>query len=270
MDALTSGTLRCCCCCIGTHVAGTISAHNNGQGVMGTQPGTKLYILQVFNKLGSGSVSSIVAALNWLTTNGRRRHIRVVNMSLGGPSSRSVCTAMSQAVRQGMTFVVAAGERGKPKETLCLVCWGMLRHAKSLIPELLTACHWLLTGCQQRRAWCLLGVVCRATAHVSTVCAAGNAGLPMAATSPADCPMALAVTSMSDYNGQPGGGATPSYETDQDDTFTDFSNWGSSNQANRIVAGPGERLRQGCVSAGVCCTPEFRRAYNNCSAMDCV
>jgi subtilisin family serine protease len=76
---------------------------------MGTQPGTKLFILQVFNKLGSGSVSSIVAALNWLTTNGRKRNIRVVNMSLGGPSSRSVCAAMNQAVQQGMTFVVAAG-----------------------------------------------------------------------------------------------------------------------------------------------------------------
>jgi subtilisin family serine protease len=94
----------------GTHVAGTISANNNGFGTSGVYPGSKVFALQVFNKLGTGSTSSIVSAINWLAQNGRSKGIRVANMSLGGPSSVAVCSAVYHAVNQGITFVVAAGE----------------------------------------------------------------------------------------------------------------------------------------------------------------
>jgi subtilisin family serine protease len=93
----------------GTHVAGTISANNNGFGTSGVYPGSKVFALQVFNKLGTGSTSSIVGAINWLAQNGRSKGIRVANMSLGGPSSVAVCSAVYQAVSKGITFVVAAG-----------------------------------------------------------------------------------------------------------------------------------------------------------------
>jgi len=95
----------------GTHVAGTISANNNGFGTSGVYPGSKVFALQVFNKLGTGSTSSIVSAINWLAANGRSKGIRVANMSLGGPSSVAVCNAVYHAVQAGITFVVAAGER---------------------------------------------------------------------------------------------------------------------------------------------------------------
>lgn len=69
----------------------------------------------------------------------------------------------------------------------------------------------------------------------------GNQGTNLLTTSPADCPAALAVTSMSDYNGMPGGGATPPGITNLDDTVTDFSNYATSNAlASRMVAGPGK------------------------------
>lgn len=61
-------------------------------------------------------------------------------------------------------------------------------------------------------------------------------------SSPANCPTALAVTSVSDYDGLPGGLSTPANETDLDDTFTDFSNWGSDETAARTIAGPGEAI----------------------------
>lgn len=93
----------------GTHVAGTICANNNGFGTSGVYPGSKVFALQVFNKLGTGSTSSIVSAINWLAQNGRAKGIRVANMSLGGPSSVAVCTAVYHAVNKGITFVVAAG-----------------------------------------------------------------------------------------------------------------------------------------------------------------
>lgn len=93
----------------GTHVAGTISANNNGFGTSGVHPGSRVFALQVFNKLGTGSTSSIVSALNWLASNGRSSKIRVANMSLAGPSSMAVCAAVQLAIEAGITFVVAAG-----------------------------------------------------------------------------------------------------------------------------------------------------------------
>ncbi len=90
-------------------MAGTISANNNGYGTLGVHPGAKVYALQVFNKLGTGSTSSIVAAINWLATSGRAHGIRVANMSLGGPASAAVCSAVHWAVRAGITFIAAAG-----------------------------------------------------------------------------------------------------------------------------------------------------------------
>jgi subtilisin family serine protease len=86
-----------------------VCANNNGQGTMGLTPGQKVYALQVFDQLGSGSTSSIVAALNWLARYGRAKGIRVANMSLGGPKSWAVCAALDAVVRQGITMVVAAG-----------------------------------------------------------------------------------------------------------------------------------------------------------------
>jgi subtilisin family serine protease len=160
----------------GTHVAGTISANNNGFGTSGVYPGSKVFALQVFNKLGTGSTSSIVSAINWLAQNGRAKGIRVANMSLGGPSSVAVCSAVYHAVKTGITFVVAAGNQGRS----------------------------------------------------------------MMSSSPANCPTALAVTSVSDYDGLPGALSTPANETDLDDTFTDFSNWGSNDTAARTIAGPGK------------------------------
>jgi subtilisin family serine protease len=79
---------------------------------------------------------------------------------------------------------------------------------------------------------------------------AGNQGRSMMSSSPANCPSALAVTSVSDYDGMPGALSTPANETDLDDTFTDFSNWGNNDTASRTIAGPGaQRLPAG---GGMC------------------
>ena len=39
----------------GTHVAGTIAAENDGGGVVGVAPGTKLYAVKVLNASGQGT-----------------------------------------------------------------------------------------------------------------------------------------------------------------------------------------------------------------------
>ncbi len=109
----------------GTHVAGTLAARNNGAGVTGVAPGTRVYAAKVLDAAGSGSFSQIICAIDWVTatrTDGDPGNdIAVANMSLGGQSSpvgscatttdalhRAICSSTAA----GVTYVVAAGNSG--------------------------------------------------------------------------------------------------------------------------------------------------------------
>ena len=105
----------------GTHVAGTIGAKNDGAGVVGVAPGTKTYAVRVLDNNGSGSWSSVICGIDWVTANAEALDIGVANMSLGGlgPAVRS-CESTTDALHQaicgatdaGVNFVVAAGNNG--------------------------------------------------------------------------------------------------------------------------------------------------------------
>jgi subtilisin len=72
----------------GTHVAGTIGAENDGLGLVGVAPGTKLYAAKVLDAGGSGTGAQVLCGIDWVT--GTRtdsdpaNDIEVANMSLGG------------------------------------------------------------------------------------------------------------------------------------------------------------------------------------------
>lgn len=91
----------------GTHVAGTIAAKNNDIGVVGVAPDARLYAVKVLDKRGSGFMSDVIAGVNWVAINADI--IEVANMSLGGSKSSTLNTAVENAVRAGVVFVVAAG-----------------------------------------------------------------------------------------------------------------------------------------------------------------
>jgi subtilisin len=99
----------------GTHVAGTIAAKKNGTGVIGVAPDAKLYAVRVLNNAGSGSWSSIICGVDWVTNNAAPMNIKVANMSLGGSGGEGSCTdgglrqAICNSVAAGVTYVVAAG-----------------------------------------------------------------------------------------------------------------------------------------------------------------
>ena len=67
----------------GTHCAGTIGAKADGKGVVGMAPGVPLHAVRVLNDEGSGYWTDIVAGLEYVLDH---PEIRVVSMSLGGPS----------------------------------------------------------------------------------------------------------------------------------------------------------------------------------------
>jgi major intracellular serine protease len=103
----------------GTHVAGTIAAIENDSGVVGVAPETKLLICKVLNSQGSGDYYSITKAIRWAADwrgpNGER--VRVMNMSLGGPTSDpEQYKAILYAVSKGILIVVASGNEGDGSE----------------------------------------------------------------------------------------------------------------------------------------------------------
>jgi subtilisin family serine protease len=92
----------------GTHVAGTIGALDNGNGVVGVAPGARLWAVKVLNKQGSGWSSWIIAGIDYVAANAAT--IEVANMSLGGSGfSQAEYDAIQGAVSKGVAFAVAAG-----------------------------------------------------------------------------------------------------------------------------------------------------------------
>jgi subtilisin family serine protease len=103
----------------GTHVAGTVAAKDDGGGVVGVAPGASLYSIRVLNNSGSGTWSSVICGIDWVTANATTKNIKVANMSLGGggsddgscgnSNSDALHKAICKSTAAGVTYVVAAG-----------------------------------------------------------------------------------------------------------------------------------------------------------------
>src|SRR5256885_13752576 len=84
----------------------------------GLASASNLVNLRVLNSQGTGSVSGILKALDWIMANGATYKIRVVNMSLGAPAISSykndpICQAVRKLADAGIVVVAAAGNTGK-------------------------------------------------------------------------------------------------------------------------------------------------------------
>jgi aqualysin 1 len=94
----------------GSHVAGTIGAKDDSNGVVGVAPGIRLHAIKVLNCAGSGSWSSVISGINYVA--GTTARPAVANMSLGGAQNNAVDDAVRGAVGHGVFFAVAAGNDG--------------------------------------------------------------------------------------------------------------------------------------------------------------
>jgi subtilisin family serine protease len=86
----------------GTHVAGTV-----GGSTYGVAKQVTLHSVRVLDCIGSGTTSSVIQGLDWITANAIRP--AVVNMSLTGPLSPVMNDAVRNSIASGITYVVAAG-----------------------------------------------------------------------------------------------------------------------------------------------------------------
>lgn len=97
----------------GTHVAGIIGALNNRVGLLGVASGARIVSLKVLDQIGEGRLSSTIAAVAYINTNGKAGD--VVNLSLGGEgTSPTLDREIRTAAEKGILFAIAAGNDGKP------------------------------------------------------------------------------------------------------------------------------------------------------------
>lgn len=91
----------------GTHVAGTIAASDNSIDVVGMAPGVSVYGVKVLDCTGSGTTTSVIKGIDWVTANAVLP--AVANMSLGGGASQTLDDAVRKAAAKGIVFSLAAG-----------------------------------------------------------------------------------------------------------------------------------------------------------------
>jgi aqualysin 1 len=101
----------------GTHVAGTLAAEDDEDGVVGVAPGAPVTGVRVLNCNGSGRLRHVVAGIDWVTADARAAENAgipaVANMSLGTGKSRTLDKAVRRSVAGGVFYSVSAGNEGQ-------------------------------------------------------------------------------------------------------------------------------------------------------------
>ncbi len=94
----------------GTHVAGTIAASDNGLGMVGVSPKSKIIPVKALNADGNGNINDIVKAIVWSADN----DANFISMSLGSPQAvPALENAIKYAASRGCIVYCAAGNSGE-------------------------------------------------------------------------------------------------------------------------------------------------------------
>lgn len=109
----------------GTHVAGIIAGNgysSNGK-YAGVAPKANILGVKALDETGSGNTSDIISAISWIIETKDKYKTNIINLSLGSPannpcSSDPLCKAVGEAVKTGLTVVVAAGNSGPSAKTI--------------------------------------------------------------------------------------------------------------------------------------------------------
>ena len=93
----------------GTHVSGiAAAATGNGLGIAGVAAGSQLIECRAVSAEGAGTSGDVAACIGWAV----RQKAKIVSLSLGGPDSKTIRTAVDVATASGALVVAAAGNSG--------------------------------------------------------------------------------------------------------------------------------------------------------------
>lgn len=93
----------------GSHTAGTIAAVNNGGGMVGVAPKSKIIPVKALGRDGNGSLDGVVKGIIWSADNGAD----FISMSLGSPApAQPLQKAIEYASSKGSIIFCAAGNAG--------------------------------------------------------------------------------------------------------------------------------------------------------------
>ena len=93
----------------GTHVSSTIAGVNNGLGMVGVAPKTKIMPVKALGDDGSGTIQDISKAIRWAADQG----VDFITMSLGSPGTSSLLEkSIKYAAERGVIIFCAAGNSG--------------------------------------------------------------------------------------------------------------------------------------------------------------
>nr|WP_240903876.1 S8 family serine peptidase [Chengkuizengella sediminis] len=98
----------------GTHVAGTIAALNNDEGVVGVAPDADLYAVKVLDAEGNGTYAQVIEGIQWAIDN----KVDIISISFGGTDySQSLHEVIQDVEEEGILILAAAGNLGEGEET---------------------------------------------------------------------------------------------------------------------------------------------------------
>ena len=96
----------------GTAVAGIAAAKDGSFGVIGIAPGARLWAVKVLDSTGTGSISTIIEGIDYVTQNAKQ--IDAANLSFGCQcTSSALDVAINSSIAAGVSYVVAAGNSGE-------------------------------------------------------------------------------------------------------------------------------------------------------------
>lgn len=109
----------------GTHCAGDIGADGSQSSLFYRGPACEAEFvgIKVLDKMGSGSLSTVIEGIQWCIDNKATLNIRVLSISLGSTATESyaedpVCQAVEKAWSSGIVVCVAAGNEGPDAGTV--------------------------------------------------------------------------------------------------------------------------------------------------------
>jgi len=109
----------------GTHVAGLVAGDGTSSGgaITGVAPGANIIDVRVIDANGSSNTSVVLRGLQWILRNKSTYNVKVVNLSLGAPVTKSykldpLATAVEVLTFAGVTILVSAGNSGSAGGTI--------------------------------------------------------------------------------------------------------------------------------------------------------